>query len=176
MRCQDMASPRSGGYWPDGRGEGSATQPNSRYPTSWPTRARAALRQPAHSRPSNRVGMATGQSPNPPHWDRAFLLFIHLLSSRARGAPTQQRWSAETRNQTDPLAPPAGRRRRFLVYLGWGRTLELGRWPGGWMSLAGAMGGHSVVVELLREVRDQLAAGPLPAPAGDRRDPRQRWP
>jgi hypothetical protein len=40
VRCQDMASPRSGGYWPDGRGEGSATQPNSRYPTSWPTRAR----------------------------------------------------------------------------------------------------------------------------------------
>ncbi len=36
----DMASPRSGGYWPDGRGEGSATQPNSRYPTSSPLHAR----------------------------------------------------------------------------------------------------------------------------------------
>ena len=48
-------------------------------------------------------------------------------------------------------------------------TEELSR---GWMSLAGAMGGHTVVAKLLVTFGTQGAAGPLPAEDGDRRDPR----
>ena len=48
-------------------------------------------------------------------------------------------------------------------------TEELAR---GWMSLAGAMGGHTVVAKLLLGLRHRGAEGPLPAPDGDRRDPR----
>ena len=47
-------------------------------------------------------------------------------------------------------------------------TEELAR---GWMSLAGAMGGHTVVAKLLRRLRHPRAAGPLPAADGDRRGP-----
>ena len=46
VRFQDMASPRSGGYWPDGRGRRFWDTANSRYPTSLPLRARTALRHP----------------------------------------------------------------------------------------------------------------------------------
>ena len=49
VRCQHMASPRSGGYWPDGRGEGSATQPNSRYPNSSPYTRASLAPSPARS-------------------------------------------------------------------------------------------------------------------------------
>jgi hypothetical protein len=125
VRCQDMASPRSGGYWPDGRGEGSATQPNSRYPTSWPTRARGGA-PPTRPFPPQQPGR---------HGNRPIAKSAALgarssslsIDSRARGAPTQRLTRAgradpatlvsrATRNQTDPLAPPAGHRRRFLVF------------------------------------------------------------
>ena len=48
-------------------------------------------------------------------------------------------------------------------------TEELAR---GWMSLAGAMGGHTVVAKLITDLRHAGAAGCLPAEDGDRADPR----
>ena len=48
-------------------------------------------------------------------------------------------------------------------------TAELSR---GWMSLAGAMGGHTVVAKLLLAFGTAGAAGPVPAQDGHRRDPR----
>ncbi len=47
-------------------------------------------------------------------------------------------------------------------------TEELAR---GWMSLAGAMGGHTVVSKLLLEYGHQGAEAALPAPDGHRRAP-----
>ena len=48
-------------------------------------------------------------------------------------------------------------------------TEELAR---GWMSLAGAMGGHTVVAKLLVEFGTDGAAGDVPAADGDRRGAR----
>ena len=52
-------------------------------------------------------------------------------------------------------------------------TAELAR---GWMSLAGAMGGHTVVAKLLLELRHRRAEAALPAEDGHRRDPRHDGP
>ena len=48
-------------------------------------------------------------------------------------------------------------------------TEELAR---GWMSLAGAMGGHTVVAKLLVTFGTEEQKQRVPAPDGDRRDPR----